>query len=369
MIGVGIGPMQATLVQSGEASPSAPAQVTDLAVLWEPAPLIATLTWTASGDTGLSGTAAELDVRYATTPIDTESAWSAAASATDGWAANSVAGGAAASYEWSYVLHVALQTHPYYFAVRYRNALGQIGPVSNTPAIQVPRVTLDPRYQGCAKAANRDGVSEIQWVNGEQNDGGTLFAAVLGDFSAVGDPGLQLPLEVVSGNEGPGTEIQMPAIAYGEFAGLTWSLHALRQSAYRCTCMEVRWSEEMMPASAMMLVFDVDGLPASALDRSASATGTSATPSSGATATPTQDVELIVGLIATAGAPTDTPGEWTNGFARLARDGIAGEQSLDAVTLDLAYQLISAAAAQTAAKSGMASRAWAALCATFKGTA
>jgi len=54
-----------------------PAAVTDLAVISRSDTSL-TLTWTAPGDDGLSGTASQYDIRYSTSAIDTEAAWEAA---------------------------------------------------------------------------------------------------------------------------------------------------------------------------------------------------------------------------------------------------------------------------------------------------
>jgi len=59
-----------------------PAKVSDLAVESRSDTSL-TLTWTAPGDDGLSGTASQYDIRYSTSVIDTEAAWEAAAVVSD----------------------------------------------------------------------------------------------------------------------------------------------------------------------------------------------------------------------------------------------------------------------------------------------
>jgi hypothetical protein len=359
-MGVGVG-ITATL-GAGAPSTLGPGRVADLVVDWDPYVFTAQLGWTAAGADGVDGVALEVDVRQATTPIASEDDWIAATSLTGGWTQNAVAGGSAASHTWVFNDIFGL---PYYIAVRYRDAEGVAGPVSNCVSIMTPRATLEPRYQTCVSYASADGVPSLTRINGEQNAGGTLFVVAIGDFSLHGDVGLQLPTKVVSGNEGPGTEIPMSLIASGRIGtGYSWGLYALRLAAYRLACMDVWWNGLYAPTAAMMMIFDIDGLAEDALDQSVVAGGTGDSPSSGATSIPTQGVELVLGLVATGGPSSDTPGNWEGGFVRVARAGITGEIS-DSITLDLAYKVTASAAPQAASKSGMAVRAWSALCATF----
>ena len=68
---------------------SAPSQITDLTAVYSTIASV-TLTWTAPGDDGDRGTAAQYDVRYATVPI-TEETWASAMQA-DGETSPKVAG-------------------------------------------------------------------------------------------------------------------------------------------------------------------------------------------------------------------------------------------------------------------------------------
>ena len=59
-----------------------PAEVSDLAVISRSNTSL-TLTWTAPGDDGLSGTASEYDIRFSTSAIDTEASWEVATLVSD----------------------------------------------------------------------------------------------------------------------------------------------------------------------------------------------------------------------------------------------------------------------------------------------
>jgi hypothetical protein len=71
-------------------------------------------------------------VRYAAAAINDETKWAAATLATAAWAANSVAGGGAASLDIPYA---TLGAGAKYFAVRYKDAADNVGAISNSPSV------------------------------------------------------------------------------------------------------------------------------------------------------------------------------------------------------------------------------------------
>mgnify|MGYP001373237849 CR=1 FL=1 len=102
------------------------------------------------------------------------------------------------------------------------------------------------------------------------------------------------------------------------------------------------------------------------LDQTHTGTGNSTVPSSGATATITQADELLVGAIGIEGPDGDTAGTWDNLFTAGPRTGTTGGSADTNITADLGYRIVSSAGAYTASKSGITSRDWAAMIATFK---
>ena len=102
------------------------------------------------------------------------------------------------------------------------------------------------------------------------------------------------------------------------------------------------------------------------LDQTSTGTGSSATPSSGATATTAEADELLIGAIGTEGPDGDAAGTWGNSFTAGPRLGTTGGTDDTNITTSLGYRIVSATGAYTAAKSGITSRDWAAMIATFK---
>lgn len=135
MVGIGLGIFESAVrAQKGSAPPgdtTAPGQVTDLGT-----PGVgfgdALLTWTAAGDDGFTGTAAEYDLRYSASPIVTTAHWNAATSFQGDWTANSVPGG---GYAEQYVLDPGVGSICYW-AIRYRDEAGNMSPISNSFGIQ-----------------------------------------------------------------------------------------------------------------------------------------------------------------------------------------------------------------------------------------
>jgi hypothetical protein len=138
MVGMGLGIFESAVrAQKGSAPPgdtTAPGKVTDLGT-----PGVgfgdALLTWTAAGDDGFTGTAAQYDVRASAFPINSEARWGTATSVIGGWNPNSVAGG---SYAEQYVIDPGLVAYGdiTYWAVRYRDEAGNVGPISNSLGLQ-----------------------------------------------------------------------------------------------------------------------------------------------------------------------------------------------------------------------------------------
>jgi hypothetical protein len=135
MVGIGLGIFESAVrAQKGSAPPgdtTAPAKVTDLANGGQGFG-DALITWTAAGDDGFSGTAAEYDIRYAGSTITTEAAWNAATSWFGAWTPNSIPGG---GYAEQYILDPSIGINTYW-VVRYRDEAGNMGPISNVLLIQ-----------------------------------------------------------------------------------------------------------------------------------------------------------------------------------------------------------------------------------------
>ena len=102
------------------------------------------------------------------------------------------------------------------------------------------------------------------------------------------------------------------------------------------------------------------------LDRTSIGTGSSDTPSSGATATTTEANELLVGAVGTEGPDGDAAGTWGNSFTAGPRLGTTGGTADTNITASMGWRIVSSSGAYTAQKSGITSRDWAALIATFK---
>lgn len=115
-----------------------------------------------------------------------------------------------------------------------------------------------------------------------------------------------------------------------------------------------------------ILCYKISGAAASPLDKEASATGTSTSPSSGNTATTAQANEALFGFVGTNGPSGDTAGSWSGSFAALDRVGTTGGAANTNMTLSAAYRIVSATGAYSAAKTGITSREWEASIVTYK---
>lgn len=106
-----------------------------------------------------------------------------------------------------------------------------------------------------------------------------------------------------------------------------------------------------------------DGNP---LDLTSSNTGTSTTPSSGATAETSQSDELLISLVGTEGPMDDDPGIWGDSITDGPRMGTTGGTADTNVTISMGYRSVSETGTYTALKTGITERDWTALIATFK---
>jgi hypothetical protein len=138
----------------------------------------------------------------------------------------------------------------------------------------------------------------------------------------------------------------------------------------------VTWTGGFAPFNQRARAFAVTGLATSPLDQTASATGTSGAPSSGATATTTRAEELLVGAIdndvATVAGAGFSPG--TNGTANIcATSGsstytaLAGVGSTQAPALFGMYCIVGATGAYSAQATLSNAPTWEALVATYRG--
>lgn len=110
----------------------------------------------------------------------------------------------------------------------------------------------------------------------------------------------------------------------------------------------------------------ITGLSASPVDRSAVGTGTGTLPSTIPTDALSQAQEICIGAIGTEGPPTDAAGTWSNSFSAGQRDGTDTAGAASNVTISEGYKIVAATTAQSATKTGVTSRDWAAAIATYK---
>jgi hypothetical protein len=131
-----------------------------------------------------------------------------------------------------------------------------------------------------------------------------------------------------------------------------------------------------LPIAKAAVVSVFRGLAASgALDQTAenplftttTATDPSTTPSVGPTGTTTQADELLIAAIGTNGPQEDAAGIWQNDFIAVDRIGTAGGDDPESNwTISMGYRIVSATGQFNAGKTGITSRRWASVLATFK---
>lgn len=102
-----------------------------------------------------------------------------------------------------------------------------------------------------------------------------------------------------------------------------------------------------------------------ATDKQASATGTSTSPSSGATGTLAQAAEFVLGAIGMEHKLTESTGSWTNPTTYTQIDGTSLNGSAANQVIRSAAKVVSSTTSQTAEIFGEDSADWAALCVTF----
>jgi len=113
------------------------------------------------------------------------------------------------------------------------------------------------------------------------------------------------------------------------------------------------------------VVTEVTGCKVAPVDKFAHASGTSTTPSSGATAALTQKPELLLGFVMTSGPVEDAAGTWSNSFNVGQRNGTTGGTASLNSTVSEGYLVVASTSAATAAKTAITSRAWEAFIVTF----
>ena len=116
-----------------------PAAITNLAVTGTPTTNTINLTWSAPGDDGATGTATTYLVRYATTAVTSESAWSAATAVTTGVPTPASAG----TTQTQSVTGLTANT-AYFFAVRARDEVSNLGALSNSVTASTAAVAVTP---------------------------------------------------------------------------------------------------------------------------------------------------------------------------------------------------------------------------------
>ncbi len=135
---------------------TAPAAVANLAVA-SVTSSSATLTWTAPGDDGVTGTASAYDLRYSTSPI-TEGNWNAATQIT-GEPSPSVAGSAE-----SFVVNGLNSDTTYYFALKTSDETNNVSPLSNLASATTPDVTAPAAVANLAVASVTSSSATLTWT-------------------------------------------------------------------------------------------------------------------------------------------------------------------------------------------------------------
>ena len=151
----------------------APADVADLQAI-DPTDTSVTLTWTATGDDGSSGTAAEYDIRYSTSPID-EGNWDEATQVT-GEPSPQSAGSAE-----TMTVYGLQQEVTYYFAMKVADEVPNWSGLSNvansTTLDLTPPAQIDDLE---ASTGENEGELDVTWTAVGDDDGsGTATAYIV----------------------------------------------------------------------------------------------------------------------------------------------------------------------------------------------
>ena len=140
-----------------------PAQITNLSVS-SCSSASCSLSWTAPGNDGNTGTASSYDMRYSTSPINNDSSWASAIQAT-GEPAPAIAG-----TSQSMTVAGLSPTTTYYFTIKASDGANNVSPLSNTPTgttTAVPDTTaptsINPNLQAARDATNSSSQINISW--------------------------------------------------------------------------------------------------------------------------------------------------------------------------------------------------------------
>lgn len=122
---------------------------------------------------------------------------------------------------------------------------------------------------------------------------------------------------------------------------------------------------DSLPASVALAVLEVTGASNPSTDKVATGNGVGTSPSSGNTATTSQNNELLVGAVGTFGPISHSAGSWSGSFSDGQRVGTNAVTGLDC-TISEGYRIVSATGAYAAAKTGITSAPWGACILTLK---
>lgn len=214
----------------------------------------------------------------------------------------------------------------------------------------MPAITAKGTATGKSLAGSTLTVASVAIVTGASVLVSITYQNILGVVSGITWNGVALTLVVQRTATNETTEI--------------WALH----NATGATG-DVVATFDTVGLTCAMAVEQVTGLMTTPGDKTASATGSSASPSSGNTATTTQAVEFLYGAIGTLGPSGDAAGTWSNSFTASQRDGTTGGVATTNITIATGSRNVSATGAYAAAKTGITSREWTAAIATFKANA
>ena len=178
------------------------------------------------------------------------------------------------------------------------------------------------------------------------------------------DPNANVPPITITDSAGNTYHEIGPTINYGELRTYMFAAYDVNALDSGST-ITIAASASVTARAAVVSVFR--GLAhADPLDRTSTGTGSSAAPSAGPTSTTSEADELLIGVVGTEGPNGDPAGTWGDSFTAGPRTGTTGGTDDTNITISLGYRIVSATGAYTAAKSGITSRDWAALIATFK---
>ena len=155
--------VDAIIVSEPESIP--PAAISNLSAVTGAALGAIELSWTAPGDDGMDGTASSYIVRYATSPINSLSAWDAATNAS-GAPVPVPAGGAQ-----SMIISGLVPGQTYYFAVRTLDEIPNISDLSNSPsaAAKAPDAVGPGTYDNAGGSIAYVGTWQTQTGGGPYN--------------------------------------------------------------------------------------------------------------------------------------------------------------------------------------------------------